>query len=638
MSDAVQSRLPDVPQPITPPERSASPLSTDSTHYPTAKRSPRSEPMDISSSDSSDEGTPEPYRSARTWATLYAKELGHPTLLDAVCHKDVPVLIWSHGRVSRPTTYSFDDFMNLQDCNVVGAVLGMMQQHEKNKYPSTTFFVDENYKRGVIKDRLRRAFAKRFQPMINFAGDVEEIWTMDNVAEDAKQAEETPIWNPKKRTKYTSWTSANLEVPSFDKVKEAINFADRFYKDDDDKIIRIRKIIVFASNFANCMFTTQKLRDHVKDPSLINTFEILVNLMHTQLHFQDSHSVLTFASLIVDVTVRLISAKFEHWMSEVVRITTSGLKRESQDLNWKRSLHVGLIFPNDDLTFKARSNSQIIRDIEDKAHRIATHTTIDFQIAMETRAACDELLYVNDWTHTCDENETYMDDVLSLVEKGKEIFNMDPPQDRTESAVKNGDNKRTLLHAGSTHTLHYCNNLRVNAEGYRADKSLCLYCGTFKHHTSDHFGYKFEGPIPARGARPWDMDTITYGHLDSIQQSRKRHTFQTPKKKIGPADHATFSKVVAQHPPTAENRFPQKWINGTLITPVQKKEKKITRPLSRITPQQPVASTSQQTIDEEDNQRPRQPRFTARGEAIRRFQSTRKNKKKSQRDRQLEDF
>ena len=112
------------------------------------------------------------------------------------------------------------------------------------------------------------------------------------------------------------------------------------------------------------------LRNQVQDPSLINTFETLVNLMHTQLHFQDEYSVLTFATMICDQVVRLISNKFDHWIPEAIRMTTSGLDKSSQDLSWMRSLHVGLIYPNEDLCFKERTNSHCIRDIEEKANQI----------------------------------------------------------------------------------------------------------------------------------------------------------------------------------------------------------------------------------------------------------------------------
>jgi hypothetical protein len=148
---------------------------------------------------------------------------------------------------------------------------------------------------------------------------------MSNTAESAKQAMKTPVWTLKMRRKYTTWTSTNLAIPPSSKIKEACAFADRFFKEDNNKIGWIHRVITFASNLSNCMMMQNILRDHVQDPSLINTFETLVNLMHTQLHFQGEHSVLTLASMICDQLVCLISNKFEHWIPEAVRMMTSGL-------------------------------------------------------------------------------------------------------------------------------------------------------------------------------------------------------------------------------------------------------------------------------------------------------------------------
>jgi hypothetical protein len=255
---------------------------------------------------------------------------------------------------------------------------------------------------------------------------------MSNTAERAQRAQETPVWNPKTRRKYMTWTSANLAVPNIDKLKEAVTYADRFYKDNQDLIGKIHRVLTFASNYSNCEMMRNKLRSQVHDMSLLNTFLTLVNLMHTQLHFQDKHSVLTMANIICDQAVRLISDKIEHWIPEAVRWTTSGLKQESQDLNWKRSTHARLMFPHEDVGYKEATNSRIIRELEEKANQVGIEGTIDFQKAMEVQTLCNHLLYVNNWTRTCHEQEIYVDDALSLIENGKEIFGIDPPIDRTE--------------------------------------------------------------------------------------------------------------------------------------------------------------------------------------------------------------
>jgi hypothetical protein len=208
--------------------------------------------MDISSDSGPDEPTPEQPRSARAWGTIYATELSKPMLYDGIGKEAHPILIWDCGKGFRHITYSFDNFMRLQDHHVVNAILQVMTNSSDNKYPTSTLFMDDNYKRTIVKDQLDRAFTKRFQPIIIFAGDNEEIWTMSNTAERTEQAANTPVWTPKTQRKYTTWTSANLAVPPPSKIKEAITFADRFFKDDDDKIGRVHRVITFASNTSNC--------------------------------------------------------------------------------------------------------------------------------------------------------------------------------------------------------------------------------------------------------------------------------------------------------------------------------------------------------------------------------------------------
>ena len=270
-------------------------------------------------------------------------------------------------------------------------------------------------------------------------------------------------------------------------------------------------------------------------------------------------------------------------------MTTSGLDKTSQDLSWKRSLHVGLIYPNEDLCFKERTNSHCIREIEEKANQIGIEGTIDFKKAMEVRAACDHLLYVNDWTRTCHEQEIYVDDVLALVERGKEIYGIDPPIDRSERTIKDGNNKRQLELDGSTHTIRFCNNLHVNAETYNPSRTICLYCGGARHYTSDHFGYQIKGEAPKRGEVRFDMYTAGYRRFDNIIQSRKKHSFNHFVKPIDEPARKAYNKVVNQIDDTT---------NYPSLTHA-KTTNKGKKPLSRILPlqqHQPIASSSRQQI------------------------------------------
>jgi hypothetical protein len=182
-------------------------------------------------------------------------------------------------------------------------------------------------------------------------------------------------------------------------------------------------------------------------------------------------------------------------------------------------MQAGLMFLREDIAYKEAMNSRIIQELEGKANQVGIEGTINFQKAMETRTLCNHLLYVNDWTRTSHEQEIYVDGSISLVEAGKEIFGMDPSIDRTERAIQNGENKRTITHAGSTYHIRFCTNLHVNAEASNPDRKICLYCGGARHHTSDHFGSKYQGQPPQCGEMHFDSYTAGYRHFDNIAQT-----------------------------------------------------------------------------------------------------------------------
>ena len=60
----------------TPSERSASPISNDTTNYENVESNGEPSGMDISGDSEPDEPTPERPRSARAWGKIYATELG----------------------------------------------------------------------------------------------------------------------------------------------------------------------------------------------------------------------------------------------------------------------------------------------------------------------------------------------------------------------------------------------------------------------------------------------------------------------------------------------------------------------------------------------------------------------------------
>ena len=136
----------------TPSERSPSPISNDTTNYENIESNGEPISMDISSDSEPDEPIPERPRSARAWGTIYATELGKPTLYDGVGKEAHPILIWDCGKGFGPITYSFDDFMRLQDHQVVNIVLGIMTNSDDHKYPTSTIL----HRRQLQKDCRQR--------------------------------------------------------------------------------------------------------------------------------------------------------------------------------------------------------------------------------------------------------------------------------------------------------------------------------------------------------------------------------------------------------------------------------------------------------------------------------------------------
>ena len=121
----------------------------------------------------------------------------------------------------------------------------------------------------------------------------------------------------------------------------------------------------------------------------------------------------------------------------------------------------------------------------------------------------------------------------------------------------------------------------------------------------------------------FDSYTAGYRRFDNIAQTRAKHSFQEQPK---PVNSRAYNKVVQQITSTTQTDLPP-------TRQVSKKKK----PLSRIIPlqqqqQQPTASSSRRTMDDEelddDTPSQRRPRYAARGEAVKRFHSNRKNKDK----------
>jgi hypothetical protein len=150
MSDhALQSRRPTPFQITTPSERSASPDRATEQSYEAVERTSSPDRMDTTVDQPCQTGQPERPKCARDYTEIYTAELGHPTLFDGVGIEDIPILIWNCGRTSRPVTYTFHDFLKLEDHQVRHVILGTMianDEEDVHKWPSSTLFMDDNYK------------------------------------------------------------------------------------------------------------------------------------------------------------------------------------------------------------------------------------------------------------------------------------------------------------------------------------------------------------------------------------------------------------------------------------------------------------------------------------------------------------
>ena len=121
MSDhAMQPRLstPFAEHYTTPSERSASSDGSVEQSYEAVERTSSPDRMDTTVDQPCHSKQPERPKCARDYAEIYTAELGHQTLFDGVGIEDIPILIWNCGRVSRPVTYTFHDFLKLEDHQV----------------------------------------------------------------------------------------------------------------------------------------------------------------------------------------------------------------------------------------------------------------------------------------------------------------------------------------------------------------------------------------------------------------------------------------------------------------------------------------------------------------------------------------
>ena len=228
---------------------------------------------------------------------------------------------------------------------------------------------------------------------------------------------------------------------------------------------------------------------------------------------------------------------------------------------------------------------------------------------------------------------------MALVQDEAKVFGIDPPMDCSQCMVMDLWNQRDIMHKGCTYIIPHCNEFHRSGD-QRMTRTACYSCGETDHTTSNHY---------TLFKRTQMNDTFAPDYQFSSRQNKFKRVNQLPQS--GRALRSVNMKKKKRDP----NSYAEigKWVNKFKEWEAVKKPKKIMLmtqglavpvpvcsppPLSHMQPLQatthpaiPVASTSQQVIEEqEDTDLPQHsPCFTNWGMAIHHFQSNnnRKNKK-----------
>ena len=101
-------------------------------------------------------------------------------------------------------------------------------------------------------------------------------------------------------------------------LQTAIIYAGFSYKNDNDVIKIIHKILIILSNFAICETLCKIVRKREANHNVTNCLETLVNLMHAPLMFDNLHSQQAYIALIADAAHRLHQTEYQHYLTEAV--------------------------------------------------------------------------------------------------------------------------------------------------------------------------------------------------------------------------------------------------------------------------------------------------------------------------------
>jgi hypothetical protein len=602
---------------------------------------PRTIPQPESPMDQSPDGDlSQRPASARAWADLYATERGHSKWFNAYSRTDYPIIISDCGIGTNPYGYTYADFLDCEDEEARLLIIRTINQGDpadnKNQYPFATIFVDDTPKRYHIKRRIRQVFNNFWKPLIIFVGDNEEVWNPNNDDDIILEHEDmSPHCQSSKRSRFDNWTAANMPPIDIEELKQALVYAKRHYATDDEQIKRIHAILCFISSYACCETMRDVVRRRLADSTLVNTFETLVNMSRAQLKFEDRHSQYAFIALMADQIVRLIYFKFEHYIPEAVRLATSGIKRDNQDLTWKGSRHVGIMFPHEDFPY-VDTNSALVRLLRQSYMDFNKQGNLDFEAIQKMKRTCEILLNWNDWTSCLPENEAYVRDVIALSVKGKDIFGIDTPKSRTPHQVLHGDHKRDIKYQGATYNIRHCNNLNGQLGNATSLKQMCLICGSLSHFTSNHQSCVLQHTLNDAKAIYFDNETRENKRLDSILQEGSRYSLNKTGK---PTDSKSYARTLKAQHKCASNHacvtcrrrpgFPHFKTMSEIILDEKSRFRKKGIPLSRITAEagrryrldeeNAEASSSRHTLDKEEEETlplptpPRRPRYSGRG-------------------------
>ena len=145
-------------EPASVPERPPSaPLSVSGPDSEGHGSGSHNEHNNLMDTDGPPQQPPQP-RHPADWARIFAAECGHPYFLEEYHRNNPPVLIWDHGKLTKPAGYTFSDFIDLDNESARLLVLRLMSQRlppeDCQWRPITTFFIDDGVKKIKIKERL----------------------------------------------------------------------------------------------------------------------------------------------------------------------------------------------------------------------------------------------------------------------------------------------------------------------------------------------------------------------------------------------------------------------------------------------------------------------------------------------------